>query len=73
MSLLDDTIASIKPPDEDARRAAAQRLDSLTKPRGSLGYLEELVCRYAAIRHDPAAKAGAASMLVFVADHGIAR
>ncbi len=73
MSLLDDTIASIKPPDEDARRAAAQRLDSLTKPRGSLGFLEELVCRYAAIRHDPAAKAGAAAMLVFIADHGIAQ
>ncbi len=73
MSLLDDTVASIKPPDDDAHRAAARRLDSLTKPRGSLGYLEELVCRYAAIRHDPAAKAGAASMLVFVADHGIAR
>lgn len=73
MSLLDDTIASIKPPDDDARRAAAQRLDSLTKPRGSLGYLEELVCRYAAIRHDPAARAGAVSMLVFVADHGIAQ
>ena len=73
MSLLDDTIASIKPPDDGARRAAAQRLDSLTKPRGSLGYLEELVCRYAAIRHDPAATTGAASMLVFVADHGIAQ
>ncbi len=72
MRLLDQTIASIKPPDEGARRAAAQRLDSLTKPRGSLGYLEELVCRYAAVRHDPAARTGAASMLVFVADHGIA-
>jgi nicotinate-nucleotide--dimethylbenzimidazole phosphoribosyltransferase len=73
MSLLDETIASIKPPEEGARRVAAQRLDALTKPRGSLGYLEELVCRYAAIRHDPAARSGAAAILVFVADHGIAQ
>jgi nicotinate-nucleotide--dimethylbenzimidazole phosphoribosyltransferase len=72
MSLLSETLVSIEPPDEDAGRAAARRLDSLTKPRGSLGYLEELVCRYAAIRHDPAAQAGGSAVIVFVADHGVA-
>jgi nicotinate-nucleotide--dimethylbenzimidazole phosphoribosyltransferase len=72
MSLLDETIASIGPPDQDAGRAARGRLDSLTKPRGSLGYLEELVCRYAAVRHDPAARLGKECILVFVADHGVA-
>jgi len=74
MSLLSDTIAAIEPIDDDAaERAAARRLDSLTKPLGSLGYLEELVRRYAAIRHDPAARSGSASILVFVADHGVAQ
>lgn len=72
MSLLDDTIAAIEPLDEAAERSAARRLDSLTKPLGSLGYLEEVVRRYAAIRGEPAAQSGAASMLVFVADHGVA-
>jgi nicotinate-nucleotide--dimethylbenzimidazole phosphoribosyltransferase len=72
MSLLADTIASIEPLDEAAEQAAARRLDSLTKPLGSLGYLEALVRRYAAIRHDPEARSGASSLLVFVADHGVA-
>ncbi len=72
MSLLNDTIASVEPPDESAADAAARGLDSLTKPLGSLGYLEEVVRRYAAIRHDPTARCGNASMLVFVADHGVA-
>jgi nicotinate-nucleotide--dimethylbenzimidazole phosphoribosyltransferase len=72
MSLLADTIASIEPPDEVAEQAAARRLDSLTKPLGSLGYLEAVVRRYAAIRHDPDARSGAATLTVFVADHGVA-
>lgn len=72
MSLLTDTIAAIEPLDEGASQEASRRLDSLTKPLGSLGYLEELVRRYAAVRHDASAKAGKAAMLVFVADHGIA-
>jgi nicotinate-nucleotide--dimethylbenzimidazole phosphoribosyltransferase len=72
MSLLADTIASIQPPDEAAEQAAARRLDSLTKPLGSLGYLEAVVRRYAAIRHDPDARSGAATLTVFVADHGVA-
>jgi len=72
MSLLDDTIASIEPPDADAARGAGARLDALTKPPGSLGYLEEIVRRYAAIRHDPAARAGRGAITLFAGDHGIA-
>jgi nicotinate-nucleotide--dimethylbenzimidazole phosphoribosyltransferase len=72
MSLLNDTIAAIEPLDEAAEQSAARRLDSLTKPRGSLGYLEQVVRRYAAIRHDPQARSGRASLLVFAADHGVA-
>lgn len=72
MSLLEDAIAAIAPPDSAARAAAAARLDSLTKPPGSLGELEEIVRRYAAIRHDPEARIVRPAMLVFVADHGVA-
>ncbi len=72
MSLLNDTITAIEPLDEGAGHTAARRLDSLTKPLGSLGYLEQVVRRYAAIRHDPEARSGHASILVFVADHGVA-
>lgn len=72
MSLLKQTIASILPPDNEAAWAADARLDSLTKPPGSLGYLEELVRRYAAIRHDESVKSGRGAIAVFVADHGVA-
>jgi nicotinate-nucleotide--dimethylbenzimidazole phosphoribosyltransferase len=72
MSSLKQTIASIRPPDNEAAWAADARLDSLTKPPGSLGRLEELVRRYAAIRHDESVKSGRGAIAVFVADHGIA-
>ena len=72
MSILEETLAAIEAPDADAARRAAVRLDSLTKPRGSLGYLEEIVRRYAAVRHDDSARDGRGVLAVFVADHGVA-
>jgi nicotinate-nucleotide--dimethylbenzimidazole phosphoribosyltransferase len=72
MSMLEETLAAIEAPDADAVRCVSMRLDSLTKPRGSLGYLEEIVRRYAAIRHDPTANSGRGAIAVFVADHGVA-
>src|ERR1700678_2942551 len=71
MSLLATTLAAIVSPDQTAAEAVSNRLDSLTKPRGSLGYLEIIVQRYAAIRHDPSALPGRAAITLFAADHGI--
>ncbi|MGH7916538.1 MAG: nicotinate-nucleotide--dimethylbenzimidazole phosphoribosyltransferase [Candidatus Binataceae bacterium] len=72
MRLFDEALAAITAPDHRAGEAAAHRLDRLTKPQGSLGYLEEIVRRFAAIRHDPAAHYGRGALTVFVADHGVA-
>ena len=72
MSLLEETLARIEPLDAEAARDATARLDSLTKPHGSLGYLEEIVRRYAAIRHDATAAPCRGVIAVFVADHGVA-
>lgn len=72
MGLIENTLAAIPPLDNDAENTATARLDSLTKPLGSLGRLEEIVRRYAAIRHDPSATMGRGAITVFVADHGIA-
>src|SRR5260370_26172366 len=72
MSLVAETMASIGPLNNEAAWAADERLDSLTKPAGSLGYLEEIVRRYAAIRHDGSARMGRGAIAVFVADHGVA-
>lgn len=72
MSMVEETLETVRSPDETAAAHAARRLDSLTKPRGSLGYLEEIVRRYAAIRHDPEARMSGGALCVFVADHGVA-
>jgi nicotinate-nucleotide--dimethylbenzimidazole phosphoribosyltransferase len=72
MGLVEQTLAAIAPLDLTARRNVSAHLDSLTKPAGSLGYLEDLVLQYAAIRHDSAARFGGGALMVFVADHGIA-
>ena len=72
MAILEQTVASIRPLDYEAAWAADERLNGLTKPPGSLGHLEELVRRYAAIRHDESVKSGRGAIAVFVADHGVA-
>src|ERR1700722_10109637 len=72
MGLLEQTLAAIAPVDREAAAVAELRLNALTKPPGSLGYLEEIVRRYAAIRRDGSAKKGRGAIAVFVADHGIA-
>src|SRR5579863_7368744 len=72
MSLVSKTIASILRLDDQAGRIAGERLNSLTKPVGSLGYLEEIVRRYVAIRHDGSAQMGRGAIAVFVSDHGVA-
>ena len=71
MTLFENTLRAIEPPDQEAGRIAKRRWDSLTKPRGSLGLLEEIVCRYAEIRCDRGAYDCACELAVFVADHGI--
>ena len=64
--------AAIASADESMRAAAQDRLDSLTKPRGSLGRLEPLAAQVCAIQRTlhPAITRPAA--LVFAADHGVA-
>ncbi len=71
MNLFEETLGAIAPLDDAAAKTACARLDSLTKPLGSLGYLEEIVRRYAAIRHDGSAAFGRGAIAVFVADHGV--
>ena len=52
MRLMDKTVAAIKPVSPEWISKAFARLDSLTKPRRSLGYLEDLAARYVAIREE---------------------
>jgi nicotinate-nucleotide--dimethylbenzimidazole phosphoribosyltransferase len=56
----------------DPAAAAQIMLDAKTKPRGSLGRLEELACRIAAIRGTAEPGRLRATIVVAAADHGVA-
>ena len=70
---LEETIKAIKPLDETAMRAARARQDTLTKPRGSLGRLEELSIQLAGMKADPFPLVERKAVIVMAADHGVAR
>lgn len=72
MGLIERTVSSIAAPDSAAYERARGRCDSLIKPPGSLGILEEIAARTAAIsgRERPEVKKKA--VVVFASDHGIA-
>jgi nicotinate-nucleotide--dimethylbenzimidazole phosphoribosyltransferase len=57
-------------PDRAAATAARDRLDALVKPAGSLGALEALIERWAAITGAPPPSTIHAGVLVCAADHG---
>lgn len=69
---LDETLARIAPADAESAAAARRALDAKTKPRGSLGALEELACRIAGIRHESLPGKLDAAVVVVAADHGVA-
>jgi nicotinate-nucleotide--dimethylbenzimidazole phosphoribosyltransferase len=70
---LEELLARIPEPDEGARRATQRLLDAKTKPRGSLGRIEELACRLGAIRGAVPDHVLEPGVLVVAADHGVAR
>jgi nicotinate-nucleotide--dimethylbenzimidazole phosphoribosyltransferase len=68
---LDRIIGSIKPVSKEWYDKAFARLDSLTKPRRSLGQLEELAARYVAIREEGKPAPLKKRIMVFAGDHGV--
>jgi nicotinate-nucleotide--dimethylbenzimidazole phosphoribosyltransferase len=71
--ILEQTLAWIEPADVDASAAAQRALDAKTKPRGSLGRLEELACRIVGIRQTATPGLLRSAVVVAAADHGVAR
>jgi nicotinate-nucleotide--dimethylbenzimidazole phosphoribosyltransferase len=69
---LAEVIASIGPLDEGAMAAARERQDRMTKPRGSLGLLEEVSVRLAGLAGEcPPPLPEPACVAVFAGDHGV--
>ncbi|WP_226913352.1 nicotinate-nucleotide--dimethylbenzimidazole phosphoribosyltransferase [Gephyromycinifex aptenodytis] len=72
MSLIEETIAAIQPPDEEAAAAADSRQAMLTKPAGSLGELENIARRLAGITGAcPPPVPEPVALAVFCGDHGV--
>lgn len=69
---LDTILKEIKPLDSSAMAAAQNRQNSLTKPHGSLGRLEELSIKLAGIKGTSTPKLEHKSIIVMAADHGVA-
>ncbi len=67
-----DTISRVGPLDSAAMAAARERQDSLTKPQGSLGRLEELSIKLAGITGNPRPRFPHKAVFVCAADHGVA-
>ena len=69
---LPEVLADIRPVDPALFSVANAHLDNLTKPRGSLGRLEELAARLFAIRGGKAPVVDPARIYVCAGDHGVA-
>ena len=71
MKKLKQACANVKPLDAGIRRFVQKRLDSLTKPPGSLGQLEELAIRIAEIQGTESPHVKSKLVVVMASDHGI--
>lgn len=72
MTLLEEICRAIVPVDVEAARRTRQCLDGKTKPRGSLGVLEDLACQVASIYGEVLVPMPRKTVVVMTADHGVA-
>lgn len=71
VNLLEKTVASIGPLNQEAINKCENHLDNLTKPSGSLGVLEDLAKKLAGITGQPQPQLGAKTLVVMAGDHGV--
>lgn len=68
-----DRIKQISKSDKSAYIAAKQRWDSIAKPLGSFGLLEEMIQKIAAVQGTPDVDISARTAVVMCGDHGVVR
>jgi len=71
MSRIEAVARAIPPLDAAAAERAQQHLNSLTKPLGSLGQLEEVAVQLAAMTGEVAPPVSPATVIVVAGDHGV--
>jgi len=69
--LLSETIKKIRPLDKKSMEEARARQDTLTKPQGSLGRLEELSIQMAGIHGKPIPQIRYKAVITMAGDHGV--
>jgi nicotinate-nucleotide--dimethylbenzimidazole phosphoribosyltransferase len=69
--LLEKTVQSIRPLDTKVMEAARQRQDNLTKPKGSLGRLEDISVQIAGITGNITPRITNKAIITMAADHGV--
>jgi nicotinate-nucleotide--dimethylbenzimidazole phosphoribosyltransferase len=69
---LERIIKQVQPLDHPAMQAARARQDTLTKPQGSLGRLEELSIQLAGMTANPLPSVERKAVIVMAAYHGVA-
>lgn len=69
--LFKQTLNRITPLNPEWLARAQTRLDQLTKPRGSLGRLEELAAWYVAVREEVMPTIAKKVVVIFAGDHGV--
>ncbi|MFQ5354175.1 MAG: nicotinate-nucleotide--dimethylbenzimidazole phosphoribosyltransferase [Thermodesulfobacteriota bacterium] len=72
MGLISECLKAIKPVERGLLEEAQKRLDSLTKPRGSLGRLEDTAKRLVAISGELRPAITEKIIFTFASDHGVA-
>ncbi|HMK49520.1 MAG TPA: nicotinate-nucleotide--dimethylbenzimidazole phosphoribosyltransferase, partial [Thermodesulfovibrionales bacterium] len=70
--MIQETVSRIPVLDADSIEMAQTRLDSLTKPQGSLGRLEEFAKRLVSITGKPMPALDKKVIFIFAGDHGVA-
>jgi len=73
MSLLQETLLKISGLDQDVMAQVQAKLDNLTRPKGSLGRLENMVRQYAGITQHAQPEIPRNCMVITAADHGVAK
>ncbi|HIH01448.1 TPA: nicotinate-nucleotide--dimethylbenzimidazole phosphoribosyltransferase [Thermoplasmata archaeon] len=71
MRTIGELVRSVRPLDTEAMSRARVRQDSLTKPRGSLGKLEDLSVRLAGVLRTDTPSLGGKVVFTMAADHGV--
>lgn len=66
-----DRINNIKPANKAAYEAAKSRWDSIAKPLGSFGLLEEIIQKIAAVQDTPDVDISVRTAVVMCGDHGV--